>query len=124
MMRQRPLRGRRRVLLSLAALGLGLALSAGAAIPPAMAQSLDALRASGAVGERHDGLLELRDKGNAAAKKTVTEVNAKRSKVYADRAASEGVEPAQVGKVYAKEILEKAPDGTWFLKPNGAWVQK
>jgi len=89
--------------------------------PPAFAASLDDLRASGAVGERYDGLAVARD---ASVKKQVEAINAKRLQIYQDKAAAEGVPAGQVGRVYAKEIVSKAPKGTWFLKEDGSWVQK
>ena len=88
---------------------------------PAQAQDLDALRASGAVGERFDGYLVARD-GNAQG--FVAKVNAKRRQIYEQRAASQGVGADQVGMVYAKEILADAPAGTWFQKSDGSWAQK
>ena len=93
-----------------------LATTAGAA-------DLDALRKSGAVGERFDGLAVVRE-GDGAAKKLVAEVNAKRGKIYAERAKEKGAPAGEVGKVYAREIAEKAPPGTWFLGEDGKWVQK
>jgi uncharacterized protein YdbL (DUF1318 family) len=89
--------------------------------PPALAQSLDQLRASGAVGERFDGFTKAL-KSSAAG--VVKKVNAKRRKIYAERAASEGIAPDQVGRVYAKQIFAKAPPGTKFLQENGAWITK
>lgn len=101
---------------------LALVLAAGAASTvPVAAQSLDALRASGAVGERFDGYLVARD---ASAKGVVSQVNAKRRQIYEQRAAAQGVPVDQVGRVYAQEILQKAPPGTWFQKPDGNWIQK
>jgi uncharacterized protein YdbL (DUF1318 family) len=88
---------------------------------PAAAQSLDELRASGAIGERFDGLVEARDAGAAAA---VKDINAKRQEIYAQRAAAQGVPADQVGRVYAQEIMQKAPGGTWFLSPDNTWTQK
>jgi uncharacterized protein len=87
------------------------------------AADLDALRKSGAVGERFDGLAIVRE-GDGAAKKLVAEVNAKRSKIYAARAKEKGAPAVEVGKVYAKEIAETAPSGTWFLGEDGKWLQK
>jgi uncharacterized protein YdbL (DUF1318 family) len=88
---------------------------------PLAAQSLDSLRASGAVGERFDGYAEARDSSAAALVKTV---NAKRRQIYEQRAKAQGVSADQVGRVYAKEILEDAPGGTYFHQENGAWVKK
>ncbi len=89
--------------------------------PPALAQSLDQLRASGAVGERFDGFAQALQSSAAG---TVDQVNAKRRQIYAERAASEGVSPDQIGRVYAQQIFAKAPPGTRFLQGNGAWITK
>lgn len=89
--------------------------------PAASAASLDQLRASGAIGERYDGLVVARDPSVAD---QVEAINAQRLKIYREKAAAEGVPLDQVGRVYAKEIVGKAPKGTWFLKENGSWVQK
>ena len=103
--------------LAVATLVLGLSLSG----PPALAQSLDQLRASGAVGERFDGYAQALQSGAAG---TVDQVNGKRRQIYAQRAASEGASPDQIGRVYAKQIFAKAPPGTKFLQENGAWITK
>lgn len=88
----------------------------------ALAQSLDELRASGVVGERFDGLLVARQGG--APRGVINEVNARRGKIYADRAKQQGVSPDQVGRVYARQIMRQAPAGTWFLDEAGNWRQK
>ena len=108
----------------LSGLGLALGLLLAFAAPPAMAQSLDDLRASGALGERYDGYVEVRDAGAAGAKKVAKEVNAKRRGLYEQRASAQGVKPEDVGRVYASQIMKKAPGGTWFLDENGNWRQK
>ena len=108
---------RRRVLAVLA-----LAAIAGAgAIWPAIAQDLDDLRRQGAVGERFDGMAVARDSSAAA---FVKDVNRQREKVYAERAKAQGVGTDVVGKIFAKEIMAKAPSGTWFLGQDNKWVQK
>lgn len=91
---------------------------------PAVAQSLDALRASGAVGERYDGYAVVREPNAAGAKSVVDSVNQKRRAIYEERAAAEGVSVEAVGKVYAKQIVQQAPRGTWFLDESGKWRQK
>ncbi|MFQ5774422.1 MAG: YdbL family protein [Kiloniellaceae bacterium] len=110
-------RGYRSRLVNLLAAFVIVALAAA----PAAAQSLDALRASGAVGERFDGYAVARDASAAA---VVNQINAKRKQVYTQRAASQGVPVDQVGRVYAQQILQKAPPGTYFQKPDGSWVRK
>ncbi|RMD61881.1 MAG: DUF1318 domain-containing protein [Alphaproteobacteria bacterium] len=91
------------------------------AYAPTQAQDLDALRASGAVGETAEGYLVARDPSFQA---FVDQVNAKRRRIYAERAKAQGVPVDQVGRVYAKEIFDDAPPGTWFRGPDGKWVQK
>ena len=106
----------------LAALPLAAAALAGLAAPAA-AQSLDDFRKQGIIGERYDGLAVVRQP-NAAAQALVDRVNARRSRIYAERAAQQKVPAAQVGKVYAREIFNRAPAGTWFLGEDGRWVKK
>jgi len=100
---------------------IAVILAVGSFAAPATAQSLDDLRASGAVGERFDGLAVARDPSAADA---VAKINAKRKKIYAQNAASQGVPADQVGRVYAKKILEDVPAGTWFQAPDNTWTQK
>ncbi|WP_120497911.1 YdbL family protein [Kiloniella sp. EL199] len=89
--------------------------------PTAWAADLDSLRSSGAVGERYDGLAVARD---GSASDFVSATNAKRTQIYQERANKEGVSVKQVGMVYAKQIMNKAPSGTWFQAEDGSWVQK
>ncbi len=102
-----------------AALALALTL----AVAPASAQSLDQLRKSGAVGEGFDGMAVARQ-GGGSARAIVDQVNAKRQQIYAKRASQQGVSVDQVGRVYAKSIMGKAPRGTWFRDQSGRWSQK
>lgn len=89
---------------------------------PAAAQSLDDLRASGIVGEAHDGFAVVRDaNASAQARAMVADVNAQRRSIYAKRASEQGVRADQVGKVYAQQIISNAPAGTWFRDENGNW---
>jgi len=87
----------------------------------AWAGSLQDLRASGALGESASGYAVARDSSAAA---EVDSINEKRKAVYAKKAASQGVSIDEVGKVYAKEIFEKVPAGTWLQNPQGQWMQK
>ena len=103
--------------LIVAAVVLALGLSA----PPVLAQSLDELRTSGAVGERYDGYAQALQSSAAG---VVEQVNAKRRQIYAQRASQEGVSADQIGRVYAQQILAKAPRGTKFLQEDGSWITK
>ena len=101
----------------LAATVLILGLSA----PPALAQSLNELHASGAVGERYDGYAQALQSSAAG---LVQQLNAKRRKIYEKNAQQTGASVDQVGRVFAQQIFAKAPPGTKFLQENGAWIAK
>lgn len=91
----------------------------------ATALSLDELRAQGTVGERYDGYAVVRTAPPpAGAAAFVEQVNAQRQKIYEQRAAQQGVPAGQVGRVYAKQLYQELPAGTWFLDEAGRWVQK
>ena len=96
-------------------------LVSGLSAPPVLAQSLDQMRASGAVGERYDGYAQALQSSAASA---VQQVNARRKQIYAQRAAKEGVTADQVGRVFAQQIFAKSPPGTRFLQENGSWISK
>ena len=87
----------------------------------AWAGSLQDLRASGALGESTSGYAVARDPGANA---EVASINKKRKAVYAKKAAAQGVSIDQVGKVYAKEIINKVPAGTWIQNQQGQWLKK
>ena len=115
------LRPRPNPLRSLTALLVLLAALWAAGPAPALAQDLDQLRASGQMGERFDGYAEAIDPGLLD---FVKQVNGKRNAIYKQRAAEQNVPVGQVGRVYAQEILSKAPSGTRFLQEDGTWVAK
>ena len=90
----------------------------------AFAQSLDAARASGMIGERYDGYAVARETATPAARKLVDSVNSQRGKIYAIRAREQNISADNVGKFYASQIAEKAPRGTWILPQSGTWKRK
>jgi hypothetical protein len=95
--------------------------------PPAAAQDrpLDAPRAAGVVGERFDGFAVLRDsKAPQAVKDLVAQSNARRKAFYAKRAAEDKVPEAAIGKIYAQQIIKRAPAGTYFLDESGKWIRR
>jgi hypothetical protein len=119
------LRLARRRLLQAVAAGLVAVTALGSAPPPASAQTLESARASGDVGERHDGYLVARQANpSPAIAGLVAQVNAQRRGIYERRAAEQRVPAAEVGRLYAQEIAQQAPAGTWFLLENGTWRRK
>jgi uncharacterized protein YdbL (DUF1318 family) len=92
---------------------------------PADARPIDDYRAQGVIAERFDGYVEIRaGDAPAAARQLVDEVNGKRRALYEQRATEQGVSASEVGKVYAPQIMEDAPGGTFFRQPNGSYIQK
>ena len=86
----------------------------------AQSGELDRLRTIGVVGERYDGLLVARDPAHG---EFVATVNAQRLEIYQQRASSQGVAVDQIGRIYAQQIIESAPSGTWFQDEDGSWRQ-
>ncbi|TXI19701.1 MAG: DUF1318 domain-containing protein [Nitrosomonas sp.] len=86
----------------------------------AWAGTLEELRASGAIGESFTGYTVARD---ASVQAQVDAINAQRKAIYQKKAAAQGVSIDQVGQVYAKEIFNTVPAGTW-IHVNGNWVKK
>jgi uncharacterized protein YdbL (DUF1318 family) len=87
---------------------------------PSWADSLENLRASGAIGESYNGYVVAREPG---ARGEADEINAKRRAIYQEKATAQGIDIEQVGKVYAAEIVRTVPPGTW-IQTNGQWKKK
>ncbi len=109
--------------LLLAASGwMALALVFGfSSVSPALGQSLKTELSNGNVGERYDGYLQAR---NNSAQSLVNSINAQRKTLYEKRAKELGQPVSVVGKVYAKELYDRAASGTWFLLEGDVWSQK
>lgn len=90
------------------------------AATPVRADSLENLRASGAIGESYNGYVVAREPG---ARAEADEINAKRRVIYQEKATAQGVDINQVAKVYAAEIIRTVPPGTW-IQTNGQWKKK
>ena len=106
-----------------AALVLSLLFASGAAL--AQNRPLDAPRAAGTVGEKYDGFAVVRSASAPAdVKSLVDQANQERAALYKQRATSDGATADAVGRIYAKQIFDQAPAGTWFLQESGQWVQK
>jgi uncharacterized protein YdbL (DUF1318 family) len=84
--------------------------------------SLDAMKASSAIGEGNDGYVQIRQPGANA--KVVNEENADRKAVNAVIAKKEGTSVEQVSKTAAKRLRDFAAPGHWIQKDDGSWVQK
>ena len=97
-------------------------------IPAGSVARADALadeRARGTIGERFDGFLAIHDSSaTASARQLVENINAKRRKLYNEVSTREGTTIDAVGRIYAREIVETVPPGTWMLRENGQWVRK
>lgn len=94
------------------------------AAAPVLADALDDYRSRGFITERYDGLVQVRGDAPPGARALVAEVNEKRAAIYAKRAKAQGVPAEEVGKIYAKEIFNDAPAGSWFLQADGKYIKK
>jgi uncharacterized protein YdbL (DUF1318 family) len=121
---------RRRLSVRLAfGLVVGLLLTAALLLMPAgdvaRADALDDARAQGAIGERFDGFAAIRDPSASAGARTLVEdINAKRRKLYNEVSTREGTTIEAVGRIYARQIVDIVPAGTWMLGENGKWARK
>jgi uncharacterized protein YdbL (DUF1318 family) len=103
----------------------------------ARAQRVDALarfKAAGAVGESHQGLLEIRKldavadlKERAQLQKLVRDENQDREQLFKEIAAAKGVDLSQLPRIretYAETLRNNAKPGEWIQLPGGEWKQK
>ena len=93
-------------------------------IAPVLADSLDDYRSRGFITERYDGYTQVRGDAPPGALALVAEVNEKRAAIYIKRAKAQGIPVEEVAKIYAMQIFNEAPAGTWFLQPDGKYVKK
>lgn len=118
----------RRLFMALAA----ATLIAGAAVPAIgfAAQSaqakatVDAGKAAGRVGEQGDGFLGVVSGSDAALKAAIDEINAGRTRVYADTAAKSGVTPQAAGEATARQLIDRLAPGQYYKPLGGAWTRK
>ena len=86
-------------------------------------EDLDQMRADGVLAESYTGFVVIRENANGA-QAVADRVNAERSTIYQQRAAEQGVTAEEIGQVYAGQIINKAPAGTWFQNQDGSWIQR
>jgi uncharacterized protein YdbL (DUF1318 family) len=87
------------------------------------APQIRALKTSGVVGEKANGLLGL-VKESAADKALVDAENADRKVVYTEIARGSGASVANVATRRASQIVEQASPGDWLQGADGKWYQK
>jgi uncharacterized protein YdbL (DUF1318 family) len=84
---------------------------------------IDALKASGAIGENNRGFVEVRSGGDDAGAVVVDE-NRDRTAVYAAIAQKTGSTADAVGRARAKQIAANSAPGVWLQRENGEWYKK
>lgn len=85
--------------------------------------SVDALKASGALGENNKGFLDVRAATGDAAAVSAAE-NADRRVVYAALAKNAGSSAEAVGQARARQIAAASKAGVWLQSPKGDWYRK
>jgi hypothetical protein len=86
--------------------------------------AIDALKASGVVGENNQGFVEVRGNGSDYAANLVADENHDRAVVYTLFARKYNMAPKQVGLRRARTIAEESKPGIWLQAPDGTWYQK
>ncbi len=89
---------------------------------PAFALDLDTAKDNGWVGERYTGYLGV-VKPESGVKALVDDVNQKRTQVYKDLAAKNGITLEEVEKIAGKKVIEKTKPGNLIDLGNG-WLKK
>lgn len=87
------------------------------------APQIRALKTSGVIGERSNGLLGF-VKESAADKAVVDAENADRKAAYAEIARGSGASVVNVASRRASQIVEQASTGDWLQGTDGKWYQK
>lgn len=86
--------------------------------------AVDAGKASGTVGEQGDGYLGIVSGGDPALRAAVAEINAGRTKVYAEAGAKAGTSAEAAGQAAAKTLIDRLPAGQYYKPLGGAWTRK
>ena len=102
--------------------------------PPDVQQAIDsrknrrdtlaALEAQGVIGEKFNGLVELKGSGGDSAASLVAEENADRKKIYEFVAKKNGASFDETSKIWARRIQGHAPSGTPIETEPGVWSTK
>ncbi len=86
--------------------------------------ALDAMKASGAVGETNQGYLSIRGSLSQDQQNQVNAENSDRKEVYQGIASKTSVSISVVEKNRAEQIAKTSAKGIWLQKPDGQWYQK
>jgi uncharacterized protein YdbL (DUF1318 family) len=96
--------------------------------------AINAIKATGVIGESNQALLVVRNldaiqglKERADAQKLVKDENADREQLFKEIAAAKNVDLAQLPQIrttYAETLRENAHPGDWIQLPDGSWAQK
>ncbi len=94
--------------------------------PAANAQTatVNAARASGAVGERYDGYLGLSANAPAALRSQVATINVTRRALYTRLAAARGASPQDVGITAGCQLLARVGVGQSYMLIDGVWRRR
>lgn len=84
---------------------------------------VDALKASGAIGEDNRGFLSVRESRENAAEIVQAE-NVDRRVVYDSIASKTGTTADAVGRARAQKIAAQSASGVWLQGEDGSWYQK
>lgn len=118
-----------KIFMSMRAVLTALLLAVGLSLASPMASAgdpqIDAAKVAGLVGERADGYLGLVDgSSDAAVRRKVNEVNAKRRALFERLSRDTGTTVEQVGFVTGEKQIANTPSGQYYMNANGQWVRK
>jgi len=92
---------------------------------PAAAQSLDAAKAAGEIGERVDGYVgAVGGSPSGQIRALVDKVNSEREAQYAKIAKERGTSVQAVAQIAGKKLVERTAKGGYVMGANGQWQKK
>lgn len=120
------MRTRRRTALALEFLAAALvAVLALSLAPPARADRLGELKASGQIGERADGYLGVvAPEASDEIRRFVDSINEKRAVEYQAIAKKRGTTAAVVSALAGEKLVEREPPGHYVMDAEGNWARK
>lgn len=98
----------------------GLLVTAGGA----SAQSIDAYKAQGLVGEQADGYLGLVKPASPEIERLIDSINLQRKAHYREIAGKNNTSLRAVEAIAGKELIERAGPGQFVRDANGNWLKK
>jgi len=105
-------------------LAIGAAVLTAATAAPAQTPTVNAARASGAVGERFDGFVGVASPTAPAVRSQVATINIQRRTLYSNLATSRNASPGDVGVTAGCQLLARVRVGEAYMLADRVWRRR